>query len=159
MAASNYSQEDMDAHQAEAYVGDQSTHIAKQDEASWESFCKDVGNANDDIIPNLQAYTAAKKDRFKLRAHFEHALDDCMDNLKNLTQDMLAEGETIFVAQTSRLEDMESDLSSMFKSNHNRRNKCLNLIHEADAKWKKKYSTLTTNILAEVMCGRLKILR
>jgi hypothetical protein len=122
-----------------------------QVETPWEGFCMDVGNATDILVPNLQAYITAKDHRYNVRAEFEEALGHCMENLKSVTDALLDLGVSICEEKTSHLEDIETEVTSMFMSNHNRRKNCLSRIHQADTNWKQDYSTLITNVLAQVM--------
>lgn len=152
LASDNHPHDDMVDDQVRGDLDDHLRQNSEQDETPWESFCKDVGNdSRDELVPNLQAYIKAKERRFNIRAEFEQALDECMENLRNSTEGILAEGASICEEYTSRLDEMEADVTSLFLSNHRRRKNCFDLIQKADAKWKQQLSTLVAKVLAEVM--------
>ena len=114
----------------------------------WNDFV-DVADVSE--TPNLEAYLETKETRRQMTVRFADEIDACISELRKTTNEILSEVVAPVCNQFSEiLEDTEDEIIKTMVSNHIRRNKLLELINEADAVWKNKYTTLLADILGEV---------
>jgi hypothetical protein len=114
----------------------------------WMEF---VHVAETKAIPNFEAYIKAKAIRTETSIRFVNAIDACIQTLRDTTDGVLSNVvEPICNQYSERFNGTEENIIKTMVSNHSRRNKLLELMHNADAAWSNNYNKLTAEIMGDV---------
>ena len=102
-------------------------------------------------IPNLEAYSNAKAIRTETSIRFVNSIDACIQTLHDTIDGVLSDVvEPICNQYSEGFNDTEDNIITTMVSNHSRRNKLLELMHNADAAWSINYNKLTSEIMGDV---------
>lgn len=111
-------------------------------------------------IPNLEAYSKAKAIRTETSIRFVNSIDACIQTLRDTTDGVLSDVvEPICNQYAERFNDTEENIIKTMVSNHSRRNKLLELMHNTDAAWSNTYNKLTAEIMGDVSNATKNIIR
>lgn len=114
----------------------------------WKNF---IDTEDVSTLPNIKIYLETKQNRLEATTRFANAIDTCISELTQTTEEVLADVvEPVCNEYSTFLQNTEEEIIQKMISNHGRRNKLLDVLNQANNEWKKTYTKLTANILDEV---------